>query len=56
MIALHGWLDNAASFSLLAPLLANQRILALDLDGHGYSGHRPAGAQYLLWAGRNTAY
>ncbi|MBF7729474.1 alpha/beta fold hydrolase [Pseudomonas sp. N040] len=49
VIALHGWLDNAATFSRLAPLLPGLRILALDFAGHGYSAHRPAGASYLLW-------
>ncbi|QGW78499.1 alpha/beta fold hydrolase [Pseudomonas alkylphenolica] len=49
VIALHGWLDNANSFALLAPKLRGLRILALDLAGHGHSGHRPAGAGYALW-------
>lgn len=48
VLALHGWLDNAASFSRLAPLLDDARILALDLPGHGLSGHRPAGGVYHL--------
>jgi pimeloyl-ACP methyl ester carboxylesterase len=38
-IALHGWLDNAASFERLAPLLPKQYIVALDLPGHGLSDH-----------------
>ena len=46
VIALHGWLDNANSFARLAPKLAGLRIVALDLAGHGHSGHRPAGAGY----------
>lgn len=49
VIALHGWLDNAASFSRLAPLLNGVRIVALDLPGHGLSDHRPAGAGYNIW-------
>jgi pimeloyl-ACP methyl ester carboxylesterase len=49
VIALHGWLDNAASFARLAPLLPGLRIVALDLAGHGHSDHRPAGASYPLW-------
>lgn len=49
VIALHGWLDNANSFALLAPKLRGLRILALDLAGHGHSEHRPAGAGYALW-------
>ena len=46
ILALHGWLDNAASFSVLAPLLDNSEIVALDLPGHGYSGYRSVGEQY----------
>jgi pimeloyl-ACP methyl ester carboxylesterase len=47
LIALHGWLDNAASFDRLAPLLCEHfHIVALDLPGHGQSGHRPPGAWY----------
>lgn len=49
VIALHGWLDNAATFSRLAPLLNGLRIVALDLPGHGHSDHRPAGAAYNIW-------
>lgn len=49
VIALHGWLDNAASFSRLAPLLKGVRIVALDLPGHGLSDHRPPGAGYNIW-------
>lgn len=48
VIALHGWLDNANSFARLAPQLQGLRIVALDLAGHGYSGHRPVGAGYAL--------
>lgn len=49
VLALHGWLDNAMSFARLAPLLPGLRIVALDLAGHGLSGHRPAGVGYTLW-------
>lgn len=47
LLALHGWLDNAASFDRLAPLLCEEfHIVALDLPGHGRSGHRPPGTWY----------
>ena len=47
LLALHGWLDNAASFDRLAPLLCEHfHIVAIDLPGHGHSDHRPAGAWY----------
>ena len=47
LLALHGWLDNAASFDALAPLLADDfHIVALDLPGHGHSQHRPPGVRY----------
>jgi pimeloyl-ACP methyl ester carboxylesterase len=44
LLAMHGWLDNAASFMRLAPLLAGtRRVIALDLPGHGHSSHLPNG-------------
>lgn len=48
VLALHGWLDNAASFDPLALLLPGLRLVALDLPGHGYSSHRPRGVHYHL--------
>ncbi len=46
VLALHGWLDNAASFDALAPLLPGCRIVALDMPGHGHSSHAAPGAVY----------
>lgn len=47
LLALHGWLDNAGSFALLAPRLTERfRVIALELPGHGHSSHLPAGISY----------
>lgn len=47
LLALHGWLDNSASFAALAPLLSDRwQVIALDLPGHGHSDHLPEGAAY----------
>jgi pimeloyl-ACP methyl ester carboxylesterase len=46
VLTLHGWLDNAASFARLAPLLADADVVAIDLPGHGCSDHLPPGARY----------
>lgn len=48
ILAVHGWLDNAASFMPLAPMIDDATIVAVDLAGHGHSDHRPAGAAYQL--------
>jgi pimeloyl-ACP methyl ester carboxylesterase len=50
-LAVHGWLDNAASFECLAPLLPELQLVALDLPGHGRSEHRPPEAvhHFLDW-------
>lgn len=49
LIACHGWLDNAASFDRLAPLLGNCHTIALDMPGHGLSAHKPPQATYNIW-------
>nr|WP_300313621.1 alpha/beta fold hydrolase [Halomonas sp.] len=51
-LALHGWLDNAASFTLLAPMLVQRldiRIVAIDFSGHGESAWLPGKYDYALW-------
>lgn len=49
VIAFHGWLDNAASFATLGPLLTGCRVVALDMPGHGLSDPRSEDASYNLW-------
>lgn len=49
VLALHGWLDNAAGFVELANALPNLRIVAVDLSGHGLSDHRSANSGYQIW-------
>jgi len=48
LLMLHGWLDNAASFSKLIPLLHDFHVIAIDLPGHGKSSHRSPDAHYHL--------
>ncbi len=48
-LALHGWLDNAASFSPLGARLRGLDVWAMDLPGHGLSDHRPPPGSYNLW-------
>lgn len=49
VLALHGWLDNANSFAVLAPLLEGHYVVAIDLTGHGQSDRRSADATYNVW-------
>jgi len=53
VLALHGWLDNAASFVPMMTELASAnhpiRFIAPDLVGHGHSYHLPEGMSYGVW-------
>lgn len=55
LLALHGWLDNAASFVPMAPWLQDFDLAAPDLPGHGASAHLPAAAEYTLVAAARAA-
>ncbi|MDX1625022.1 MAG: alpha/beta hydrolase [Wenzhouxiangellaceae bacterium] len=46
VIALHGWLDNAASFGPLASRLTDLDLVCLEFPGHGDSPPRPPSARY----------
>jgi len=46
VLALHGFLDNAASMACLAPAMSQYQYIAIDLPGHGLSDHRPPCAHY----------
>ena len=49
VIAVHGWLDNAASFTPLSEHLIHTRpFYALEMPGHGLSDHRPDSTSYHL--------
>ncbi len=49
VLCLHGWLDNAASFAVLGPLLTGCYVVAPDLTGHGQSQRRSLDATYQIW-------
>lgn len=47
ILCIHGWLDNAASFDSLIPLLPDHvGYLAIDMPGCGFSSHLPNGLMY----------
>lgn len=43
VLCLHGKMDNAASFDLLAPLITDRQIVAVDYPGTGFSTSYPEG-------------
>ncbi|USE39177.1 alpha/beta fold hydrolase [Endozoicomonas sp. SCSIO W0465] len=49
VIALHGWLDNAASFTPMATKLEGIRLIVPDQAGHGLSEHRAEWFSYDVW-------
>ena len=48
ILALHGWLDNAASFMPIAKYLSDYYVIAIDITGHGLSDHRSPDCHYHL--------
>lgn len=55
VLALHGWLDNAASFIPLAEHLPHLDMVMPDLPGHGRSAHLGPGAEYTGGVAVNAA-
>jgi len=48
VFALHGWLDNLASFETVAQCLPDIRVIAIDFPGHGHSAHIEQGKAYYF--------
>lgn len=48
ILALHGWLDNAATFKPMAEYLLDCEIIAIDFPGHGHSDWRAGKLWYHL--------
>ncbi len=46
VFAMHGWLDNLATFESISKYLSELRIIAFDFPGHGHSDHIQAGLSY----------
>lgn len=49
LVALHGWLDNGASFLPLAPHLEAFHLVCIDLPGHGHSDHKVTPYVFVDW-------
>jgi pimeloyl-ACP methyl ester carboxylesterase len=52
-LCLHGWLDNAATYDRLAPLVTSSprlsvRMVCMDFTGHGWSSHRSRDGGYAI--------
>ena len=54
VLALHGWLDNAASFVPVARHLEGLDLVAIDLPGHGRSAHLAIGSDYSFYGSVNV--
>ena len=46
VFALHGWLDNLATFECLVEHMPDIRLIAFDFPGHGHSAHIAPGSAY----------
>ncbi|WP_299774196.1 alpha/beta fold hydrolase [uncultured Pseudoteredinibacter sp.] len=49
VLAIHGWLDNSASFAPMSNHLEDVHFIALDTAGHGHSSHIAPGLAYNIW-------
>lgn len=49
VFAVHGWLDNCASFEPMIEHLNNIHLLAIDCAGHGKSDFRSQDSDYNIW-------
>lgn len=46
LLALHGWMDNAATWENVAPMLHGFDVVCVDLPGHGLSDWRQPATRY----------
>lgn len=49
VLAVHGWLDNCASFEPLSGQFRDMHMVAVDCAGHGKSSRRSADSGYNIW-------